>query len=167
MSHSMLAIDECSRNHSLHATQPTFLPASASAAAWLLHQPHLLVWGCRSTSEVGGLWPGQNVSRYGRQHLQSTWLLPLSEAAALALTGEAGLLLPLAARPWAGKATCITDRCAETMPAICAAQHAGTGRSLRDAAYNFACARHCTLFQLTDTAYKLATRIASLLACFV
>ncbi|KAK9784757.1 hypothetical protein WJX73_001773 [Symbiochloris irregularis] len=66
-------------------------------------------YALRSTSELGGLWPGMNVARYARQHLWGQVVLPLGESAALALTAEAGLLLPLAARP-ACMATCITDR---------------------------------------------------------
>lgn len=76
-----------------------------------LHAVSAWVMLCRSTSELGGLWPGANVPRYGQQRLHGQLILPVTDSAAVALTAEAGLLLPLAARP-SSQTTCISDRSA-------------------------------------------------------
>ena len=64
------------------------------------------VAACRSTSSLGGLWPGTGVPRFARQHLAAEWILSLLPQTALVLNADAGAICPLG-----GSATHITDRC--------------------------------------------------------
>jgi outer membrane protein insertion porin family len=68
-------------------------------------------WGARSTTELAGLPGAAAALRFAKQHLVAQLALPAGPSAALSLTAEAGVLLPLGARGLAhGGGSAISDR---------------------------------------------------------
>ena len=55
---------------------------------------------------MGGLWPGDHICRFARQHLAGEYTFSLLPGTAFVLSAEAGGILPLNSSP-----THITDRC--------------------------------------------------------
>ena len=59
----------------------------------------------RSSTSLAGLWPGDHVCRFARQHLAGEYTFSLLPGTAFVLSAEAGGILPLNSSP-----THITDR---------------------------------------------------------
>ena len=59
---------------------------------------------------LGGLWPGQGMDRFVRQHVAAEWVTSLLPHTALVLGAEAGAILPLG-----GSRSFITDRKAHSL----------------------------------------------------
>lgn len=87
------------------------LPPSLNTTGARVNIPEDIAAPCRSVSEVAGLWPGNKVLRYARQHVRAQWVQQLFGDMVFSLGAEAGIMLPLG-KGWRSTSTCICERCA-------------------------------------------------------
>lgn len=122
-------------------------------------------WGYRCETQLAGLGPDANLLRFARQHCAGKVAFPVSAGggASLALTAEAGLLLPWGARSWATP-TSISDRFflgGLAAGALRGFAHKGVGPSdprrpvgeVRGAGWECGCAGGCLLQDALDALF--------------